>query len=83
MTDQHLSSTARAPVSANNGAGEADDHPFRTDDPVMLEMDVFQLDCIVDRLKGADLTPYRAELARIAHNLADLLLTAEHKDMAA
>jgi hypothetical protein len=81
MTAQPLSSTARASDRANNPAD--DGWTFRADDPVMLEMDVFQLDCIVDRLKGADLTPYRAELARIAHNLADLLLAAEHKDMAA
>lgn len=73
MTDQHLSSTARAPVSANNGAGEADDYTFRADDPVMLEMDVFQLDCIVDRLKGADLADYRSSLSRIASNLNDLM----------
>lgn len=81
MTAQPLSSTARAPVSANNGAG--DGLTFRADDPAGLEYDVFRLDCAVDALKGADLTPYRAELARIAHNLADLLLAAERKDMAA
>lgn len=72
MTNQHLSSTAEGGGASASLPG-ADDYTFRSDDPVMLEMDVFQLDCIVDRLKGADLADYRASLSRIASNLNDLM----------
>lgn len=60
-------------VSLTSAPEAGDDYTFRADDPVMLEMDVFQLDCIVDRLKGADLADYRASLSRIASNLNDLM----------
>lgn len=70
MTAQ-VSSTAKAPVRANNPAG--DGWTFRADDPASLEMDLHQLDTVLDRLKGADLTPYRDWMGRMADNFADLL----------
>ena len=71
MTAQHLSSTAKASVRANNPAD--DGWTFRADDPAGLEYDVFRLDCAVDALKGADLSPHASTLQRIASNLNDLM----------
>ena len=67
-----IPSSAEAGVKPNKRP-VADDFTFRADDPVMLEMDLFQLDCIVDRLKGADLSTHRSTLRRIHSNLNDLM----------
>lgn len=58
-----LSPTARASDRANNPAGDA------------VEFDLFRLDCAVDALRGADLSPFRPELRRIADNLNDMIGT--------
>lgn len=40
------------------------------------DYDVFRLDCAVDALRDADLSPYREELIRIRDNLDNLMETA-------
>lgn len=60
------SSTARAGEVVNSASPEAAD---------LTGFDIHRLDCAVDALKGADLTPYRHELRRIADNIKDLIGT--------
>lgn len=47
--------------------------PPEADD--LTGFDIHRLDCAVDALKGADLTPYRHELRRIQDNLNDMIGT--------
>lgn len=57
------STTAKAPVSPKKRAGEGCEG-----------FDLYRLDCAVDALRGQTLSRNdRAELARIAANLADIM----------